>query len=341
MHLFAVATICPFLLTLAAIFGGGLWGALAIGYITILVFAMDRLIVAQPQNAAPDSEFPASDALLIMLGFCHFALLILALWAVAGNSGLNGAERGFVVVATALICGQISHPVAHELIHKSSRIRHLMGQLIYTSMLFGHHASAHLRVHHTHVGSRSDPNSAPKGQGFYRFAYRAWRGGFRKGLAAESKLRQGRVTWRHPYVLYVLGGLFCAATAGVLAGFQGLATLGVICLYAQLQILMADYVQHYGLQRQRLTDGRLEPVGPQHAWNAPHWFSSAMMLNAPRHSDHHMTPARPFPALQLDAGKMPCLPYALPVMSVIALFPVLWRRVMDPLCDHWHHGRAR
>ncbi len=42
-----------------------------------------------------------------------------------------------------------------------------------------------------------------------------------------------------------------------------------------------------------------EPAGPAHSWNAPQWYSSAMMLNAPRHSDHHENPMRAFPALDL------------------------------------------
>ena len=108
-----------------------------------------------------------------------------------------------------------------------------------------------------------------------------------------------------------------------------------MALYAQLQILMSDYVQHYGLRRGELADGRLEPVGPQHSWNAPQVFSSALTLNAPRHSDHHVTPSRIFPALQLDPQAMPYLPRSLPVMAALALVPPVWFRVMNPRCDAW------
>jgi alkane 1-monooxygenase len=90
---------------------------------------------------------------------------------------------------------------------------------------------------------------------------------------------------------------------------------------------MADYIQHYGLRRALTTSGKPEPVENAHSWNAPHWFSSSLMVNAPRHSDHHMNPARPYPALRL-CDSMPMLPHSLPVMAVIALFPPLWRRVM-------------
>ena len=83
----------------------------------------------------------------------------------------------------------------------------------------------------------------------------------------------------------------------------------VLAVYAQLQILLADYVQHYGLRRQTGADGRPEPVGDGHSWNTPHWFSSALMVNAPRHSDHHLHPTRPYPGLRLrehDADAAAC-----------------------------------
>ncbi|WP_371228719.1 alkane 1-monooxygenase [Roseovarius sp. 2305UL8-3] len=337
MHLFAIATITPFLLILTASFAGGVWGWLAVGYITALVFVLDHLIAVQTGNADPEAEFPAADNLLKILGGLHFLLLGCVLWAVAGPNALTWVERALAALSAALAFGQISHPVAHELIHRPSRRLRLMGKLIYTSILFGHHASAHVRVHHVHVGSKNDPNSARWGEGFYRFLLRAWPGGFRAGLQAETRLRRNlQTSWRaHPYALYVGGAVAMCLVSLAMAGGAGLATLIFLSLYAQIQIFLSDYVQHYGLRRATLADGTPEPVGPRHSWNTPHWYSSAMTLNAPRHSDHHMTPSRPYPALQLRDGDMPVLPYSLPVMAVLALLPPLWRKVMDPLCAQW------
>jgi hypothetical protein len=64
-----------------------------------------------------------------------------------------------------------------------------------------------------------------------------------------------------------------------------------------MQILMSDYIQHYGLQRLPLPSGRLEPVGLHHSWNAPKGFSSYLMMNAPTHSAHHLHPDRRFDEL--------------------------------------------
>ena len=337
MRLFAVATLSPFLLLGLACFGGAPWSWLALAWVTVLVFVLDRWVPVALQNADPAAEFPGSERLLVALGVAHFIALALCLWGIAGESGLSGVERVVIALAAGLTLGQISHPVAHELIHRSDRRLRLLGRWIYISVLFGHHASAHLRVHHVHVGSKADPNSARWGEGVYRFMLRAWPGGFRAGLRAENQLRRGQAGFdlRHPYLHYVGGAAGFLILAYITWGSTGLFTYVFIAGYAQTQILLSDYVQHYGLRREVQADGTLEPVGPQHSWNAPQWASAAMTLNAPRHSDHHVTPARPYPALQLNADAMPFLPRSLPVMAAIALVPPLWRRMMDPLCAEW------
>ncbi|RKF13413.1 alkane 1-monooxygenase [Roseovarius spongiae] len=338
MPLFALATLTPAALIAFGALQGGWAAALGLLYMTALVALMDRLIARAAINSDPEAEFPGSDALLAALGVAHFALLALVLWTVAGASGLHALPRAAIGIACGLVFGQISHPVAHELIHKRPRALRLLGRLVYTSLLTGHHASAHLRVHHVHVATAKDPNSPPMGTGFYRFALSAAPGSFRAGLAAESAMltRGGKPRWRHPYLLYVGGGMAMIAGVALLAGWRGLMVYIALCLYAQMQILLSDYVQHYGLSRRTRTDGAPEPVGPQHSWNAPHWFSSAVTLNAPRHSDHHVTPSRAYPALQLDAERMPMLPRPLPVMAAVALVPPLWRRMMDARARRWN-----
>lgn len=341
MPLFAVATLTPFALCLIAALWGGIWTAMALGYVTLWIFVLDRHVTARCPDTDPQAGFRAATVLLVVLALAHFGLLALCLGAVAGATGLDPAERATVALTGALIMGQIAHPVAHELIHRPSRALRRLGLGIYTSLLFGHHASAHLLVHHKAVGTEADPASARRGEGFYRYALRAWACGFRDGLRAETRRnrRAGRPVRRHPYALYLGGATMMLTGTALTLGTAGLAALVFIAGHAQMQVLLADYVQHYGLRRARLPDGRLEPVGPQHSWNAPHWYSAAMMLNAPRHSDHHIRPSRPYPALQLTSRTMPCLPHALPVMAALALVPPLWRRVMDSRCAHWAKDR--
>ncbi|MFW2587696.1 alkane 1-monooxygenase [Sagittula sp. SSi028] len=317
------------LLALAIALGGGFaWAALC--YITVFTYFMDKLgALVAPDR--PGSEFPAGDGLAVALGMVHFPLLFGGVAALTlGPAALP--EKLALFFALALFLGQVSNSNAHELIHRPNRWMRRLGVAVYGSVLFGFHASAHPRVHHIFAATPRDPNSAPLGQGFWRFAQRAWRGALVEGYRAERKLRPTGPT---PYSAYAALAAASLAGAAMIGGLPAVAVFFALAVYAQLQLLLSDYVQHYGLQRREITPGRFEPFGPQHSWNAPHGFSSALMLNAPRHSDHHSRPMRPYPALELDCETMPMLPHSVPVMAVVALIPPVWRRIMDHRARRW------
>lgn len=331
---FALASLTPFgLLTLAAL-QGGVWVWLALLCMTFCVFALDRIGKRLEVEPSPQ-VMKRADLLSITLAVGHVVLLLLCVVTVPD---LPLPEAVFATVTLGMIMGQISHPNAHELIHRGNRSLRRLGVIVYSTMLIGHHVSAHLRVHHVHVGTDADPNSPCKGEGFYHFWPRAWRGSFLAGLDAENRARQRKSqppgVWRHPYLIYVGTGLGMAVLAFALSGLGGLLVLLAACIYAHMQLFLSDYVQHYGLRRGQTPSGKPEPVSQAHSWNAPHWYSSAMMLNAPRHSDHHVNPGRKYPALDL-VEDMPMLPNSLPVMATIALFPTLWKRIMNPRVERW------
>jgi alkane 1-monooxygenase len=335
MPLFAIAALTPFWLLCLAVPFGGVWVALAFLYMGLFTALLDQFVPLVMPDAPEGAEFPAADALLVALGLAHLITLPLAVWAIAGPSGLTLWERGLLALAAGQWFGQVSNPCAHELIHRGNRALNALGVVVYATMLFGHHASAHRLVHHRFAASLDDPNTARLGETFYQFWPRAWAGSYRAGLRAETKLRQGR-GGLHPYATYALISAASLGLGFAVAGIGGvLAWLG-LAIYGHSQLLLADYVQHYGLLRATLPNGKLEPVDARHSWNAPHWFSSALMLNAPRHSDHHAHPNRPYPALRLPArGEAPYLPYPLPLCCTLALAPRRWKRLMAKRLGQW------
>ena len=335
MILFALVTLTAPALIGAAALWGGWWAVAAFAFLTAIAATMDEFVSVATAPGGEDREFPEADTLSVVLALAHFALLALMIAALTGT-WLSPLEKLAGFAAAGLFFGQVSNSNAHELIHHSSRFLHHLGMWVYISVLFGHHTSAHPLVHHVHVATRADPSSARRGESLYVFIWRAWRGSFRLGAQVESArlARAGRPRWQHPYVTYLGGAALILALAAMIGGPWGVPALLALAGFAQSQLLMSDYVQHYGVTREVGENGKPLPVAARHSWNTPHWFSSALMLNAPRHSDHHAHPARPFPALtlQIDA---PMLPRSLPVMAFVALYPPLWRRVMDPRAEIW------
>lgn len=339
---FALAALAPLpLLGVGAMLGGAwLWAAFL--YMALVSVLLDEML-PESGGSSQAGQDDLADLILVSVAIGALTVLPLATWAIAGPGPLDAGERVILFLATGFWLGQVAHPAAHELIHRPRRELFRLGASVYTAILFGQHASAHRLVHHRYVASADDPNTARAGEGFYRFAARAWIGSFRAGLRAESDLR-ARGQWQglHPYAGYIGGGLAALVVAALIAGLPGLLAWAGLSAHAQFQILLSDYVQHYGLMRARGPDGRLEPVQPRHSWNTAHWFSSAMMLNAPRHSDHHMHPGRPFPALEAAAPDLaPRLPWPLPVACALALVPRLWRRAIRPHLARWQPARVQ
>jgi len=337
MVLFALASASPLVLFGLGLWLGGPWAFAGLFYMTVLAACLDQISGLFLGDAPEGAEFPAADGLLAALALGHLIVLPMIVWAVAGESGLGGWQRAALMLGAGLWFGQVSNPMAHELIHRGSRGLYGLGVAVYASLLFGHHASAHRLVHHRHAASPDDPNSARAGEGFYRFFLRAWAGSFVKGWQEESALSARAQGPRlHPYAVYLSGAALALACAYLVAGGWGVLAWAALSLHAQVQLMLSDYVQHYGLARLRRADGRLEPVAARHSWNAPHWFSSGMMLNAPRHSDHHAHPARPYPALRLPpADAAPHLPWPLPVACTLALIPPLWKRAIRKPLARW------
>lgn len=338
---FAAASLAPVaLIALGALWGGG-WVWAAFLYMTLFVFAVDQTMVRDDPPADSERALPAADALSATLAVAHFLLLALVIRALAGG-WLGWPQAIALYMAAALFFGQVSNSNAHELIHRPSRLLFNLGKWVYISLLFGHHTSAHNKVHHRFAASDDDPNTARPGESFYAFWPRAWTGSFVKGWQMEqadrARSQSGR---RDPYPLYVGGALGLLALSWLAFGWAGVLAHIALALYAQTELLLSDYVQHYGLRRSRRDDGTLEPIGPAHSWNSRHWLSSHMMLNAPRHSDHHAHPARPYPQLVLyPRAVAPLLPGSLPAMATLALFPRAWRRVMDRALARWKAGQA-
>ena len=108
-------------------------------------------------------------------------------------------------------------------------------------------------------------------------------------------------------------------------------------LIGWFHLTTANYIEHYGLKREPRADGRYAPCEPRHSWNTNHIISHLMLFHLQRHSDHHANPLRPYPPLR-SVEDLPTLPSGYPGTFLLASFPSLWFRVMDPKVMAWAGG---
>ena len=248
------------------------------------------------------------------------------------------------VIALALGVGTINGgclALGHELGHKDNRLDQFIALLTNNVVGYAHFRIEHNRGHHTWVSTPEDPASARMGESIYAFAGRELPGAFIRGWRneAERLTKRGKAVWSLDNEI-LQGFALTFTAAGVLAAFVGWQVLPFILLHhfvGWYGLTQANYVEHYGLLRQKLPNGRYQPVEPRHSWNTNHIFSNLITFHLQRHSDHHAHPMRPYQSLR-DFPDLPRLPSGYPGMYLLAAIPPLWFSVMDPKVRDWAGG---
>jgi alkane 1-monooxygenase len=250
-------------------------------------------------------------------------------WAVA-TQGFSWVGYLGVSVGVALTNG-LALVVGHELGHKNNRFEKLLAQIVLAVPAYGHFSAEHNRGHHKDVATPDDPATARFGESLYRFVLREIPGAMGRAWHDEKVRlqRKGKSAWTPQNEILQSFALTVLLYGGALAYF-GVVVLPFVListLWGWQFLSTSNYLEHYGLLRQKLPDGRYERCRPAHSWNADHVVSNLMRYHLQRHSDHHARPTRRYQVLRSDDA--PELPAGYPGCFILAYFPPLWRAVMD------------
>ncbi len=253
--------------------------------------------------------------------------------------GLSTLDAIGLTCTVGVVSG-IAINTAHELGHKREHLERRLSRVALAQSAYGHFYVEHNRGHHVRVATPEDPASARMGESFWAFLPRTVLGSLRSAweLERERLQRGGRGPWTPrndilgawAMTVVLFGALAAAFGAVVLPYLLAQAVLG-FCL-----LEVVNYLEHYGLRRQRREDGRYERTRPEHSWNSNSVASNVLLYHLQRHSDHHANPLRRYQALR-HFDEAPQLPTGYAGMILLAAFPPLWRRVMDPLLLE-HYG---
>ncbi|MCA0272172.1 MAG: alkane 1-monooxygenase [Proteobacteria bacterium] len=270
----------------------------------------------------------------------QFIVLYALIWYVTRADHLGAAEKIGLFIGMGVISGAVGINYSHELMHQKNRVERWLGDLLLATVIYSHFRTEHLLVHHRYVGTPRDAVSARYNEGFHRAFVRVLRDGPGSAWRAETQLlaRAGRKPSHpsNPFWRYAALQAAALGLAAALGGWQGVGLFLLQAFVAIWQLELVNYIEHYGLTRRHLGEGRYEHVLPRHSWNADHKFSNWVLINLQRHSDHHWKPDRRFPLLQTyAAGEAPQLPFGYPAMTALAMIPPLWRRRMNPRVRDW------
>jgi len=319
------------------------WGVPVVVFGIIPV--LDMLLGKDGLNPDEEVEVPSMNGELfyrvITLGWVA-GFMVLLVWGMlelaSGTFSLAGSIGWVVSIG---IVGGLGINVAHELIHKDEKLETWAGGLLLALVCYAGFKVEHLRGHHVHVSTPGDASSSRYNQSLYNFLPRAYLHNFVNAWKLEAQRLQRKgykvVSWHNELIWwYGISALVCVAFT-VAFGWIGAAFFLAQSFIAFTLLEIVNYLEHYGLHRRMLENGRYERTTPEHSWNSNYFLTNVFLFHLQRHSDHHAFAKRRYQVLR-HHEVAPQLPAGYAAMVVLALFPPLWRRVMNPRVEAYYQG---
>jgi alkane 1-monooxygenase len=319
-------------------------------FIYIVIFGivpiLDYIIGKDPSNPDEAVQVPAMTqetfyrVLTLLMVPLWYGVLLYAGWVFVNNDYGWFGQLGWIV-SIGTVGGVIAINLAHELIHKDSTLESWAGGLLLASVTYAGFKVEHVRGHHVTVSTPEDASSSRYNQGVYAFLLHAFPHNFINAWKLEKQYlaRKGKKNISlHNELIWWYG---ISALLGVLFwflfGWQGVLFFYGQSFVAAFTLEVINYIEHYGLHRRVLENGKYERVTPAHSWNSNYFLTNLALFQLQRHSDHHAYAKRRYQVLR-HYDDSPQLPGGYASMYVLALFPPLWKKVMNPRVEAYYQG---
>jgi alkane 1-monooxygenase len=315
---------------------GGAWHWLTPLIVFGIIPVLDHLIGVDTRNPFPDkpTEAPGLNVCQAITWLCAPVQIGLVVW---GAEVISGGTTGWIesiglTVSVGISSGILGINASHELQHRVNHPAEIwLSRLMLLTVGYMHWAIEHVIGHHRHVATPRDPATARLGESFYRFLPRTIVGGFQSAWMIEeqglARAKKAPLSHHNRILRYGLAQILFVALLVKIFGWAALPYWLLQSAVAVVLLEVINYVEHYGLRRQRRGQG-YAPVEVRHSWNASYWLTNHFLFNLQRHADHHYRPGRRYPYLR-HFKESPQLPTGYAGMILLAVVPPVWRRVMD------------
>lgn len=323
-------------LTVIGLWLGGAYTFMNVVFVFVLVPIIDQFGPISEENASPNEQAELLKRRLFdWLLYLNLPILyfVLGFFIYQLNAApMTGLEMAGNLISVGIVIGTCGINVGHELGHRTSKLDNLTAQLLLLPALYVHFFVEHNRGHHKHVGTELDPASAKKGDGLYYFWLKSTFGGYVSAWKIEAdrlrKLKKRVVSSDNTMLLFTLSQLGYIWLIYFFAGYPSMLYVLLAGVIGVLLLETINYLEHYGLRRKQLENGRYEKVLPKHSWNSNHSFGRIVLYELTRHSDHHYIASKKYQVLDHHEDS-PQLPAGYPAMILVALLPPLWFFMMD------------
>ncbi len=307
-------------------------------FIFVIVPLLDLAIGLDEINPLSGSESEnmendISYRIMVLLSLpAFFALLLFGHWVFV-SFDLNFWQQAAWILSIGIFGSVFGINSAHELCHKTTKIEPLFSGILLSLVCYSTFKVEHIRGHHVHVSTPDDKSSSRLNQTVYNFLW----GTFRSNFICAFRLEKNRLNkkglgawhWRNELIWWQLLTLLWVILAGYFFGSSGILFFFLQSFVAISFLEIINYVEHYGLERKRLKNGKYEAVTHKHSWNSSFLLTNLLLFQLQRHSDHHAYPKRRYQILR-HFDDSPQLPFGYATMILLSLIPPLWFSIMNP-----------
>ena len=309
------------LLVLSGNLAGGWWVLTGFVFVEVVGPILDVSLGREEPARPPRPSGRPFEALLYVHAALHFAVLAALLY----RASLDGAAWTTLgaAVSTGLSSGVSGIIVAHEFGHRRPRsLPWWIGQANLLSVLYLHFTTEHNHTHHRLVATSEDPATARRGESLWAFVVRTVPSQLRDAIDVHAS--KGKSGSSNPVVRGLLLQALLISALWVALGPWVAGAFILQAAIAVFQLEYINYIRHYGLERD--VDERQTA---RHSWQTEQRWSRWTLLELTRHPAHHLKASVPFWQLR-PHDDAPSLPSGYYGCFWLAVFPPLWRRVMEP-----------
>ena len=283
---------------------------------------------AEEELARADKTY---DILLYLVVILQYAALVKFLFAIS-NDNMTVRDTIGRIWVMGMLCGVFGINVGHELGHRVNRTEQFLAKMLLLTSQYMHFFIEHNKGHHKRVATPEDPSSARLGESVYSFYFRtiilsyisAWK------IAANDARKNGyrTVSFHNEMIQFTIIQILFITLILLFFGwivtlyYLAAAIIGIILLET------VNYIEHYGLQRKPIGNGKFERALPAHSWNSDHVIGRLMLFELSRHSDHHYLASRKYQVLR-HHDDAPQMPTGYPGMMILSLVPPVWFYIMN------------
>lgn len=269
---------------------------------------------------------------IILYMFVPIIYFLIWEFLISMNNPISISDKIGRILSLGLVCGGFGINIAHELGHRKNKFEQFLSKVLLLPSLYMHFFIEHNRGHHKRVSTKEDPSSARFGENIFSFWFRAVSFGYLSAWNIENNRlkRNGSniISLKNEMLVYQLIQIILLLSIYNLFGFELLVYFVCCSVFGFLLLETVNYIEHYGLQRNKNDKGKYERVQPFHSWNSNHPIGRIMLFELSRHSDHHFNASRKYQVLK-NHKNTPEMPTGYPGMMILSLIPPLWFYVMN------------